>query len=77
MSKEMDFLPEPPERYVACQHLDFNPVRASLTSDLQNHKTINVCCFQPRGVWWFQQQEENDVLPVIGFGPSSGHAPQV
>lgn len=42
MSKEMGFLPEPPERYVACQHLDFHPVRASLTSDLQNHKTTTV-----------------------------------
>lgn len=33
-----------------CSHLDISPVRPFQTSDLQDGKIINWCCFNPPGV---------------------------
>ena len=45
--KEIDFSLEPPERTHLYQHLDLSPGDCFWTSDLQNHKTINLNCFKP------------------------------
>lgn len=38
-AKETASPQEPPEETQPCRHLDFR------TSDLQNHKIVNLCCF--------------------------------
>ena len=46
--KEMGFPLEPPERNTA---FDFSPEDPFQTSDLQNHKIINLGCFKPLSLW--------------------------
>ena len=42
-----------PEGTLSSQPLDFSPLRMNLDFDLQNYKIINLCYFQPPGLWQF------------------------
>lgn len=55
--KETDSPLEPLEGIRPCQHLDFSPVRTSLESDLQNYKTVSLCCFMPLSL---RQRDTNE-----------------
>jgi len=53
-SKETSSSLEPPEETQACQHLDFSAMSETHhSSDLQNCKIINLCCFKPLSSWQF------------------------
>ena len=41
------FFLESPERNMPCYDLDFSPLWTCQTSNPQNHKKINLCCFKP------------------------------
>lgn len=43
---------EPLERDQPFWYLDFSPQKPDQTSDFQNCKIINVCCFEPLSLWW-------------------------